>query len=86
MKVWLFCFIRCIYRILKNKDTYSILGNITTIIVAITTIYKYIYTIKPTFEIKTLEKQISILNEKEQNITTESQKISKELLKKSNKL
>lgn len=35
MKVWLFCFIKCIYRILKNKDTYSILGNIATIIVAI---------------------------------------------------
>lgn len=86
MKVWLFCFIKCIYRILKNKDTYSILGNIATIIVAITAIYGYIYTIKPTFEIKMLEKQVAILNEKEQNITIENQKISKELLKKSNEL
>lgn len=86
MKVWLFCFIKCIYRILKNKDTYSILGNIATIIVAITAIYGYIYTIKPTFEIKALEKQIAILNEKEQNITIENKKISKELLKKSNEL
>ena len=86
MKVWLFCLIKCIYRILKNKDTYSILGNIATIIVAITAIYGYIYTIKPTFEIKVLEKQIAILNEKEQNITIENKKISKELLKKSNEL
>jgi len=28
-----------------------------------------------------LEKQVAILNEKEQNITIESQKISKELIK-----
>ena len=86
MKVRLLYFIKYVYRILKNKDTYSILGNIATIIVAITAIYGYIYTIKPTFEIKTLEKQISILNEKEQNITVENQKIGKELLKKSNEL
>ncbi len=86
MKVRLLYFIKCIYRILKNKDTYSILGNIATIIVAITAIYGYVYTIKPTFEIKMLEKQVAALNEKEQNITVENQKISKELLKKSNEL
>lgn len=86
MKVWLLYFIKYVYRILKNKDTYSILGNIATIIVAITAIYGYVYTIKPTFEIKMLEKQVAILNEKEQNITIENQKISKELLKKSNEL
>ena len=86
MKVWLLYFIKCIYKILKNKDTYSILGNIATIIVAITAIYGYVYTIKPTFEIKMLEKQVAALNEKEQNITVENQKISKELLKKSNEL
>ena len=66
MKVWLLYFIKYVYRILKNKDTYSILGNIATIIVAITAIYGYIYTIKPTFEIKMLEKQVATLNEKEQ--------------------
>ncbi|WP_170018694.1 hypothetical protein [Campylobacter sp. RM16190] len=86
MKAQLSYFIKYICRILKNKDTYSILGNIATIVVAITAVYGYIYTIKPTFEIKMLEKQIDILNEKEQNITIENQKISKELLKKSNEL
>jgi len=86
MKVWLLYFMKYVYIILKNKDTYSILGNIATIIVAITAIYGYIYTIKPTFEIKMLEKQVATLNEKEQNITIENQKISKELLKKSNEL
>ena len=86
MKVRLLYFIKYVYRILKNKDTYSILGNIATIIVAITAIYGYIYTIKPTFEMKMLEKQVATLNEKEQNITIENQKISKELLKKSNEL
>lgn len=86
MKARLSYSIKYIYRILKNKDTYSILGNIATIVVAITAVYGYIYTIKPTFEIKMLEKQIAILNEKEQNITIENQKISKELLKKSNEL
>lgn len=59
---------------------------IATIIVAITAIYGYIYTIKPTFEIKMLEKQVALLNKKEQDITIENQKISKELLKKSNEL
>ena len=35
MKVWLLYFIKYVYIILKNKDTYSILGNIATIIVVI---------------------------------------------------
>ena len=35
MKVRLLYFIKHVYRILKNKDTYSILGNIATTIVAI---------------------------------------------------
>lgn len=77
MKVWLLYFMKYVYIILKNKDTYSILGNIATIIVAITAIYGYIYTIKPTFEIKMLEKQVATLNEKEQNITIENQKSAK---------